>query len=174
MKYLQKALYSYYLSKVNFLLKKECGINLSMSIRRSLTMYLALFLVVYAATFAAVSYAKFSDQGGQVALSEPGMSKPAKFSFSGEQDDFDGYFNPPGGLRASAPVFAAQVQAEPDYVLEIEFFASELAAAFFKNLSNPPLAPIWHQQLRDNNQTCRISGWKDGNCLYSGRITYHS
>ncbi|WDE05930.1 hypothetical protein SG34_003085 [Thalassomonas viridans] len=101
------------------------------------------------------------------------MSEQVKLSFAGEDDDFDGYFNPPRGLRATAPVFAAEVQTEPDYVLEIEFFAAELAAAFFKNLTNPPLDPVWYLQLAHHNQTSRISGWKDGNFLYSARITYH-
>lgn len=137
-------------------------------------MYLTLLLVVYTANLSVTSFSKFSDVQSQVKLSEPVVSEQTQFSLLGEDDDFDGYFNPARGLRASAPAFAAQVQTEPDYVLEIEFFATELAATFFKNLSNPPLAPIWHQQLTHNNQASRISGWKDGNDLYSGRITYHS
>ncbi|WDD98554.1 hypothetical protein [Thalassomonas actiniarum] len=145
-----------------------------MSIWRNLTMVLALLLVVYTANFAAVPFFKVSDEQSRVKHSETVMSERAQFSFLGEDDDFDGYFNPPRGLQATAPVFAAEVQSEPEYVLEIEFFATELAPAFFKNLSNPPLAPIWHQQLTHHHQACRISGWKDGNCLYSGRITYHS
>ena len=142
-----------------------------MKVWRSLTMYLALLLVVYTANFSAAS---FSADEQQIKPAKVVFSEKGAFSLTEESDDFDGYFNPPRGLRAVAPVFAAQVQTEPDYVLEIEFFAAELTAAFFKNLSNPPLAPIWHQLLTHHNSISRISGWKDGNALYTGRITYHS
>lgn len=88
-----------------------------------------------------------------------------------EQEDL---YNLPRLNRLSPSLFSAEIQTSPQYVLEIEFFNIKLTAGLFKNLANPPVIAHWFEQLRHKTNSSRISGWKDGNFLYSSRITYHS
>jgi len=97
--------------------------------------------------------------------------QPASIFDNEEQEDL---FNLPRLTRLNPSLFSAEIQTSPNYVLIIEFFKPSLTAALFKNLANPPLITPWFEQLSHNNQSSRLSGWKDGNSLYSSRTTYHS
>lgn len=76
--------------------------------------------------------------------------------------------------RISPTLFNAEIQTTPNYVLVVEFFKIKLSAGLYKNLINPPLITPWFEQLSHKNNSSRLSGWKDGNSLYSSRTTYHS
>ena len=89
-------------------------------------------------------------------------------------DDQEYLFNLPRLNRLSPSLFTAEIQTTPNYVLVIEFFKIKLTAGLFKNLANPPVIPQWFEQLSHNANSSRLSGWKDGNFLYSSRTTYHS
>lgn len=91
-----------------------------------------------------------------------------------DNDEPKDLFNLPRLNRVSPSLFAAEIQTTPNYVLVIEFFKVKLNAGVFKNLTNPPLTPQWFEQLSHNTNSSRLSGWKDGNFLYSSRITYQS
>jgi hypothetical protein len=83
-------------------------------------------------------------------------------------------FNLPQLNRLSPLLFAAEIQTSPNYVLVIEFFKIKLTAGLYKHLANPPVVTLWFEQLPHSGNLSRLSGWKDGNSLYSSRITYHS
>ena len=102
------------------------------------------------------------------------LSKTDASSASVDDEQPEDLFNLPRTLRASASVFNSEVQTSPNYVLEIEFFEIKLSAGQFKHLANPPLVVHWFEQLSHQSHSSRISGWKDGNSLYSSRITYAS
>lgn len=76
--------------------------------------------------------------------------------------------------RISPALFNAEIQTTPNYVLVVEFFKVKLTAGLYKNLINPPLITPWFEQLSHKNNSSRLSGWKDGNFLYSSSTTYHS
>ncbi|OUS24337.1 hypothetical protein A9Q98_13945 [Thalassotalea sp. 42_200_T64] len=85
-----------------------------------------------------------------------------------EQNDL---FNLPRLNRTSASIFSNEIQTTANYVLEIEFFEIKLTAGLFKNLANPPVVIPWFAQLSSKAHSSRISGWKDGNSLYTSRTT---
>lgn len=89
-------------------------------------------------------------------------------------DDSQDLFNLPRLNRHSASLFSAELQTSPNYVLVIEFFKRHFKASLFKNLANPPIQVNWFEQLAHKTTSSRISGWKDGNYLYTSRIYYHS
>ena len=91
-----------------------------------------------------------------------------------DSDESEDLFNLPRLNRLSPSLFSAEIQTTPNYVLVIEFFKIKLAAGLFKNLANPPVIIQWFEQLSHNANSSRLSGWKDGNFLYSSRTTYHS
>jgi len=91
-----------------------------------------------------------------------------------EEESNDELYTLPRILRASASTFTTELQASPDYVLVIEFFAIKLTAGLFKHLANPPLVVAWFEQTSANSSSSRISGWKDSNLLYKSNITYFS
>ena len=91
-----------------------------------------------------------------------------------DNDESEDSFNIPRLNRLSPSLFTADIQTTPNYVLVIEFFKIKLTAGLFKNLANPPVIPQWFEQLSHNANSSRLSGWKDGNFLYSSRTTYHS
>jgi hypothetical protein len=83
-------------------------------------------------------------------------------------------FNLPRFNRMSASSFSIEAQTAPIYVLVIEFFKVNAYAREFKNLIAPPKIDNWFEQVSQSKSTSRISGWKDGNFLYTARTTYHS
>jgi len=89
-------------------------------------------------------------------------------------DESEDLFNLPRLNRLSPSLFSAEIQLSPNYVLVIEFFKIKLTAGLFKNLANPPVITPWFAQLSHQTNLSRLSGWKDGNFLYSSRVTYHS
>lgn len=91
-----------------------------------------------------------------------------------DNDQPDNLFNLPRLHQVSPSLFSAEIQISPHYVLVIEFFKSELMAGLFKNLANPPIILAWFERLSHKANSSRLSGWKDGNSLYSSRITYYS
>lgn len=91
-----------------------------------------------------------------------------------EEESNDELYTLPRIVRASASTFTTELQASPDYVLVIEFFAIKLTAGLFRHLANPPLVVAWFEQLGAKSTSSRISGWKDSNLLYKSSITYLS
>ena len=91
-----------------------------------------------------------------------------------EHDNSDVLYNLPRTSGVNASLFTAEVQITPKYFLLVEFFKIKLTAGLFKNLTNPPLVTPWFEQLSHSSNSSRLSGWKDGNFLYSSRTTYHS
>ena len=83
-------------------------------------------------------------------------------------------FNLPRINTFSPATFSIEAQTAPIYVLVIEFFKPESSAREYKNLAPPPLLVGWFEQLHNQASSSRISGWKDGNFLYTAKLTYHS
>ena len=67
-------------------------------------------------------------------------------------------------------LFLADGQVEPSFKLEFEFFPPDLANERY-NVSTLNAKP-WF--LQSSAGRSRVSGWKDGNSLYTASITYHS
>ncbi len=88
-------------------------------------------------------------------------------------DETENLFNLPRLHQVSPSVFSAEIQISPNYFLVIEFFKSKLNAGLFKHLANPPVMPTWFERLSHKTNSSRLSGWKDGNSLYTSRTTYH-
>lgn len=87
-------------------------------------------------------------------------------------------FNPnislPAVERQAASVFGCVSQIEPIFVLAFEFQPEILGLKYF-------LAPLiadnsvpWYLRPDAANSQGRVAGWKDGNTLYTGTITYLS
>jgi len=91
-----------------------------------------------------------------------------------QQSGNDNLFILPRVIRANATEFNALAQLNPNYFVEIEFFAASLSAALFKNLINPPLLQPWFMQYSFTGAKLRLAGWKESNSLYTARNTYHS
>ena len=91
-----------------------------------------------------------------------------------DHDEAEDTFNLSRLNRLSPSFFSAVIQTTPNYVLVIEFFKIKLTAGLFKNLVNPPVMPQWFTKLSHNTNSSRLSGWKDGNFLYSSKSTYHN
>lgn len=89
-------------------------------------------------------------------------------------DEPEDLFNPTRLNRHSPSLFSAEIQTTPNYLLVVEFFKIQLSSGLFKNLTNPPLIPQWFEKLSHNTNSSRLSGWKDGNFLYSSKTTFHS
>jgi hypothetical protein len=128
-----------------------------------------LFLLVLAQTASALPSSQVSNLEINIVLSNV---VPAS-SVDIESDVPKQLFNLPSLQRSIPSIFAAEIQTSPNYVLLRFFFESELSAALFKNLTNPPLIPTWFDQLSQKKHSSRLSGWKDGNTLYTSVITYH-
>lgn len=82
-------------------------------------------------------------------------------------------FNLPRINSISPTTFSVEAQTTPNYVLVIEFFKTNTSEREFKNLAPPEKLNNWFEQLTHQTKSSRISGWKDGNFLYSARISYH-
>lgn len=141
---------------------------------RKLTVMLFLMILAQAANASAIakvnshSFEKNSIKQLSITLSEQLLASSA------DNDESEDLFNLPRLTRISPSIFSAEVQTTANYVLVIEFFKSKLNAAMFKLLSNPPEVSLWFEQLSHSSNSSRLSGWKDGNLLYSARTTYHS
>lgn len=83
-------------------------------------------------------------------------------------------FNLPRLQLLTPALFTAKSQTMPNYGLVIEFFEVKLSAKLFKNLANPPRRAHWFERLGQQTSSFRISGWKDGNFLYTKRLIYPS
>ncbi len=131
-----------------------------------------LFLMVLAQTANAMPIPEtFSDESSTHITTSQTELQTASIYVNDESEDL---FNLPRLNRLSPSLFFAEIQTSPNYVLVIEFFKIKLNAGLFKNLANPPVTPQWFEQLSHNANSSRLSGWKDGNFLYSSRTTYHS
>ncbi len=131
-----------------------------------------LFLLVLAQTANALPSLEIIDKESLnlVSFSQAEQQSVSVF----DNDDSEDSFTLPRLNRLSPSLFTAEIQTTPNYVLVIEFFNNKLNAGLFKNLANPPVIPQWFEQLSHNANSSRLSGWKDGNFLYSSKTTYHS
>ena len=91
-----------------------------------------------------------------------------------DTDEPEVLYNLPRTNGFNASLFNTEIQSTPEYFLVVEFFKIKLTAGLFKNLANPPLITPWYEQLSHSKNSSRLSGWKDGNSLYSSRTIYHS
>ncbi|MDP7592428.1 MAG: hypothetical protein QF552_06985 [Litorilituus sp.] len=131
-----------------------------------------LFLLVLAQTANALPSLEINDKDSLNHISFSQLEQQSVSVFDNEESEDS--FNLPRLNRLSPSLFTAEIQTTPNYVLVIEFFKIKLTAGLFKNLANPPVIPQWFEQLSHNANSSRLSGWKDGNFLYSSRTTYHS
>ena len=132
-----------------------------------------LFLIVLAQSSNAWSHLEDSKNNSD--RNELSISFTEQLNTSIFDDDKpENLFNLPKLSRFSPSLFSAEVQTSVNYVLVIEFFKSKLNAAMFKQLCNPPDVICWFEQLSHNTNSSRLSGWKDGNFIYSARTTYHT
>lgn len=130
-----------------------------------------LVLLVLAQTAKALPISEIFHDTSSTSVSSTQLEQNITSFF--DNDDPDDVFNLPRINTLSPLVFASEVQTQPNYVLLIEFFKVKLTSGLFKNLANPPLAPNWFEQLSHKTKSSRLSGWKDGNSMYSSRTTYH-
>ena len=132
---------------------------------RSLTITLFIIILAQAANALPISNEKINSnvQTIQLEKSKSSLSKSSLLvSPLFSDDEKNDLFKLPGNIRANASVFSAEIQVKPNYILEIEFFATKLTAGLFKNLANPPVVISWYEQLGCKTRSSRISGWKDG------------
>ena len=131
-----------------------------------------LFLLVLAQTALALPIPEPSCDAPSHHVYIPQIEQQSASIFN--SDESEDSINLPRLNRLSLSLFSAEIQTTPNYVLVIEFFKIKLTAGLFKNLANPPVLLQWFEQLSHNANSSRLSGWKDGNFLYSSRTTYHS
>ena len=87
-------------------------------------------------------------------------------------------FNPnislPAFERQAASVFGSTSQNEPIFVLAYEFQPEILGLRHFLAPLITDNAVPWYLRPDAANSHGRVAGWKDGNTLYTGTITYLS
>jgi hypothetical protein len=137
---------------------------------RKLTIMLFLLVLAQTANALPISETNKTESSEQISISQIEQQNPSTY----DNDESEDSFNLPRLNRLSPSLFTAEIQTTPNYVLVIEFFKIKLTAGLFKNLANPPVTPQWFEQLSHNTNSSRLSGWKDGNFLYSSKTTYHS
>ncbi|WP_441003964.1 hypothetical protein [Pseudocolwellia agarivorans] len=139
-----------------------------------------LFLLVLAKTASALPISKINNDDYSVAYNtsqialQTNVDGDFDFDSSIDSDEPEVLYNLPRTSRLNASLFSVEVQNSPEYVLIVEFFKIKLNAGVFKHLANPPVITPWFEQLSHSSNSSRLSGWKDGNSLYSSRTTYHS
>ncbi len=139
-----------------------------------------LFLLVLAKTASALPISKINNDDYSVAYNtsqialQTNVDGDFDFDSSIDTDEPEVLYNLPRTSRLNASLFSVEVQNSPEYVLIVEFFKIKLNAGLFKHLANPPVITPWFDQLSHSSNSSRLSGWKDGNSLYSSRTTYHS
>lgn len=72
----------------------------------------------------------------------------------------------------SAMLFRDNLQTKPIYWLKAEFNPPDLTIPTFSNFSFKQNDSPWFMQSKQKSSS-RLSGWKDGNSLYTASITYH-
>lgn len=73
---------------------------------------------------------------------------------------------------ASAMLFRDSLQTKPVYCLKTEFFSTDIPSHLKPELRFEQNDSPWF--MRSNlKSNCRVSGWKDGNFLYTASITYY-
>jgi len=130
-----------------------------------------LFLLILAKTAGALPIVELSNDNSS---SHEVASQIAQKTDSLDTDEPEVLYNLPRNNSFNASLFNTEIQSSPEYYLVVEFFKIKLTAGLFKNLANPPLITPWYEQLSHSSHSPRLSGWKDGNLLYSSRKTYHS
>jgi len=131
-----------------------------------------LFLLVLAQTASALPSAGLLETENNKGLVITQVEQHSLVSF--DDDEPDNLFNLPRLHQISPSLFSSEIQTSANYVLVIEFFKLKLTAGLFKHLTNPPVMLTWFERLSHTTNSSRLSGWKDGNFLYSSRNTYHS
>ena len=76
--------------------------------------------------------------------------------------------------RQAASAFGSTVQNEPIFVLAFEFLPEVLGLKHFLAPLNTNNALPWYLRPDAAHSHGRLAGWKDGNSLYTGSITYLS
>jgi hypothetical protein len=138
--------------------------------RRYITILLVIFLLAQNAN--AWSHSEFNQNtfAQHNDITQLDQNANTTFDVQHSQD----LFTLPRINSISPATFSVEAQTAPIYVLVIEFFKTESSAREFKNLAPPPNLINWFEQLNHHAKSSRISGWKDGNFLYSAKTTYHS
>jgi len=137
---------------------------------RFVTILLLLFFLAQnanASSISTLSQNKFSLDSNVVQLDQQANTTVD------DQDQRD-LFNLPRINSMSPATFSVEAQTAPNYVLIIEFFTINTNERAVKNLASPVKLNNWFEQLNHRTKSSRISGWKDGNFLYSAQISYHS
>ncbi|MBA6391736.1 hypothetical protein H4J38_13255 [Colwellia sp. BRX10-3] len=137
---------------------------------RYITILLVLFLLAQSAN--ASSYSEFNQNKLVQQNDVVQLDQKARTNFDGQHSQ--DLFNLPRINSISPATFSVEAQTAPNYVLVIEFFKTNNSEREFKNLASPAKLINWFEQLNHQAKSSRISGWKDGNFLYSSRTTYHS
>lgn len=137
---------------------------------RFITIFFVLFLLAQNAS--ALSISKYSQEPTSQHVNT--AQNELQFSVDLDSHQPQHLFNLPRINTFSPATFSIEAQTAPIYVLVIEFFKTESSAREFKNLAPPPNLINWFEQLNHHAKSSRISGWKDGNFLYSAKTTYHS
>ncbi|KGK00061.1 hypothetical protein [Thalassotalea sp. ND16A] len=135
---------------------------------RSLTIALVFFILAQTANALSCADVNINSYSQSV------QTSPIEQPSASLDDELEDLLNLPRLNRTSASIFSNELQTTANYVLEIEFFESKLSAGLFKNLANPAVMVNWFEQLSSKTHSSRISGWKDGNSLYTSGTTYHS
>lgn len=76
--------------------------------------------------------------------------------------------------RQAASAFGSTLQNEPIFVLAFEFLPEVLGLKHFLAPFNTNNALPWYLRPDAAHSHGRLAGWKDGNSLYTGSITYLS
>jgi len=135
---------------------------------RSIT--ITLLLLVLAQSANALPISVVANQLTHSNLIE--QAEPSQVSL--DLDEKEDLFHLPRLSHINVSLFSNELQTTPSYFFVVEFFQTKLATKVFKNLANPPVIINWYEQLSHSSYSARLSGWKDGNSLYTSRITYHS
>ena len=97
-----------------------------------------------------------------------------KSKTSSSQIKFDPNVSLPPFERQAASTFGSVVQIDPTFVLVYEFLPEILGLKHFLAPLITSIAVPWYLRPDAANSHGRLAGWKDGNTLYTGTITYLS
>ena len=139
---------------------------------RKFTLVLFLLILAQTANASSISTVPHASEHYSHHIQKSKIEKQQASIFN--NNDSQNLFNLPRLNRHNASLFSAEIQTSPNYVLVVEFFKSRFKASLFKNLADPPIQINWFAQLAHKKTSSRISGWKDGNYLYTSRIYYRS
>ncbi|MFT6897288.1 MAG: hypothetical protein ACJA13_001694 [Paraglaciecola sp.] len=76
--------------------------------------------------------------------------------------------------RQAVTAFKSLWQLEPLFVIAYEFLPEIRARKYFLTLLPPKNNLPWYLRATTSHKHNRVTGWKDGNNLYTGSITYLS